>query len=186
MTMQKKEWVLFGLLVWVLGSCASTSSVSKKPSGFEMPSGQISHQQYVDMFKNMAIKNMHEKGVPASITLAQGILESGGGNSWLARNANNQFGIKCGGTWSGPSVKHDDNKKGECFRKYDSPLGSFEDHADFLRSRKWYADLFKLKITDYKGWAYGLKNAGYATDTRYPKKLIEIIERYGLQKFDKM
>lgn len=168
-----------------LYSCSGSTSVTKKSGGYTAPEGKISHEQYVEMFKDMAIKNMHEKGVPASITLAQGILESGGGNSWLAKTANNHFGIKCGGDWKGPSVKHDDNKKGECFRKYDSPLGSFEDHAEFLRGRKWYAHLFKLEITDYKGWAYGLKQAGYATDPRYPKKLIEIIERYGLQNFDK-
>lgn len=122
--------------------------------------------------------------IPASITLAQGLLESGAGQSTLARKSNNHFGIKCGGDWTGRTVRHDDDARNECFRAYKHPRESYEDHSKFLRGRSRYASLFKLKVTDYKGWAHGLKKAGYATDPRYAYRLIDIIELYGLHKYD--
>jgi len=122
-------------------------------------------------------------GIPASITLAQGILESGSGKGRLARQANNHFGIKCH-DWTGPRIYHDDDRAQECFRKYNDPSQSYRDHSLFLAKRKRYADLFKHKITDYKAWARGLKKAGYATDPQYPKKLISLIERYKLYRYD--
>jgi hypothetical protein len=131
----------------------------------------------------VAVRKMKEHGIPASITLAQGLLESGNGNSKLAREGNNHFGIKCTPDWTGGKTYHDDDKKGECFRKYKDAAQSYEDHAKFLQ-RPRYASLFELKPTDYKGWAHGLKKAGYATDPAYPQKLITLIERYQLQKLD--
>ncbi|MDD2196200.1 MAG: glucosaminidase domain-containing protein, partial [Bacteroidales bacterium] len=123
-------------------------------------------------------------GVPASIILAQGLLESGSGNSTLAVKANNHFGIKCHKTWTGPRIYHDDDARGECFRKYRTPEKSYKDHSEFLRGARRYAFLFDLNPTDYKGWAYGLKKAGYATDPQYPKKLIRIIEEHKLYALD--
>ena len=140
-------------------------------------------KEYLDKYKNDAIKEMNISGVPASITLAQGMLESGYGNSPLAKKANNHFGIKCHNDWTGQSFKVDDDKKGECFRKYRSVKDSFRDHSKFLKGKKRYAFLFDLKITDYKGWAKGLSKAGYATNKRYAKLLIELIERYDLNKY---
>lgn len=135
------------------------------------------------MWKDVAVGEMLDHKIPASITLAQGILESGSGNSMLAVEANNHFGIKCHG-WTGEKVYKDDDKKNECFRKYDSAEGSFEDHSDFLLRHERYSDLFALEITDYKGWAKGLKKAGYATNPKYPDLLINIIEELGLDEFD--
>jgi len=123
-------------------------------------------------------------GIPASITLAQGILESGSGKGRLSVKANNHFGIKCHG-WTGKKIYHDDDEKQECFRKYKDAKYSFRDHSLFLSERKRYSKLFKLKKEDYKGWAKGLKAAGYATDRKYPQKLISLIERYQLYEFDK-
>ncbi|WNH09181.1 glucosaminidase domain-containing protein [Thalassobellus suaedae] len=123
-------------------------------------------------------------GIPASITLAQGVLESGSGHGTLSVKANNHFGIKCH-DWTGAKVYHDDDKKQECFRKYKDAKYSFRDHSLFLTQRKRYANLFKLKKEDYKGWAKGLKAAGYATDKKYPNKLISLIERYELYEFDR-
>jgi len=140
--------------------------------------------EYISYFKTVAINEMHLYGIPASITLAQGILESGSGKGRLARQANNHFGIKCH-TWNGDKIYHDDDEAQECFRKYKDPNTSYRDHSEFLANRKRYSGLFKLKITDYKGWAKGLRKAGYATDPKYPKKLISLIERYELHKFDK-
>jgi flagellum-specific peptidoglycan hydrolase FlgJ len=122
-------------------------------------------------------------GIPASITLAQGILESGSGKGRLARQANNHFGIKCH-DWRGPRIYHDDDRAQECFRKYNDPNQSYRDHSLFLAKRKRYANLFKYKPTNYKAWAKGLKKAGYATDPKYPKKLISLIERYKLYRYD--
>lgn len=139
---------------------------------------------YIDKYKEVAQKNMRNHGVPASIALAQAILESGAGTGDLSRQANNHFGIKCHKDWNGPSVKHDDDEAQECFRKYDNVYDSYQDYANFLRGRRWYDPLFKLEQNDYKGWARGLKKAGYATDPGYPTKLIGIIERYQLQKYD--
>lgn len=140
---------------------------------------------YIKRFSPIAVREMHRYQIPASIKLAQGILESGSGYGPLALRSNNHFGIKCH-TWSGRRVSYDDDKKGECFRKYTNPEDSYKDHSKFLTSRKRYAGLFKLKLNDYKAWAYGLKYAGYATDYRYPTKLISIIERFELHKYDKI
>ena len=141
-------------------------------------------QEYINRFSNIAIEEMHRYKIPASITLAQGVLESGSGKSPLALKSNNHFGIKCHKGWKGHSVSHDDDAIGECFRKYDDPEKSYEDHSKFLTSRKRYASLFTLHPTDFTGWAYGLKKAGYATDPRYPQKLISIINKYNLHQYD--
>jgi len=142
--------------------------------------------QYIKKYAPLAVVEMHDYKIPASITLAQGILESGNGRSQLASKSNNHFGIKCHKGWTGGRVYHDDDEKGECFRKYRYVQSSYEDHSKFLTSRKRYAPLFDLRLRDYKGWAKGLKKAGYATDKKYPKKLIKIIEEYKLYEFDKI
>ncbi len=139
---------------------------------------------YIGTYKNIAIDKMEKYNIPASITLAQGILESGNGLSTLAKKSNNHFGIKCHSGWKGKRVYHDDDKKGECFRKYPTPEGSFNDHSIFLTGRGRYEFLFDLKPDDYKAWAKGLKKAGYATDRKYPKKLISFIETFELYKYD--
>ena len=142
------------------------------------------YQQYIDQYKDIAIEQMFRWKVPASITLAQGLLESGAGNSLLTRQGNNHFGIKCHG-WKGRTVYHDDDLRNECFRAYESPFESFEDHSRFLATGQRYKSLFKLKITDYKGWAKGLKAAGYATSPRYAQSLIDIIQLYKLYDYDR-
>jgi len=139
---------------------------------------------YVAQFKNVAMDNMRTYGIPASIVLAQGILESGAGRGDLAINANNHFGIKCHQEWTGETIKHDDDAAQECFRKYDNVSESFKDHALFLTTRGRYSNLFTLSKGDYKGWARGLRTAGYATDPKYPNKLISYIERYNLNQYD--
>lgn len=139
---------------------------------------------YIDNFKETAKNNMKQHGIPASITLAQGILESGAGKGKLAQTANNHFGIKCHTGWSGETVNHDDDAAQECFRKYNHASESYRDHSLFLTSRPRYSKLFKLNKGDYKSWAKGLKEAGYATDVKYPDKLIGLIERYELFKYD--
>ena len=141
--------------------------------------------QYVKKYAPLAVLEMHKYNIPASVTLAQGILESGNGRSQLASKSNNHFGIKCHTGWKGAKVYHDDDEKGECFRKYKYVQSSYKDHSEFLSGRRRYASLFKLRKSDYKGWAKGLKKAGYATDKKYPKKLIKIIEEYKLYEFDK-
>lgn len=140
--------------------------------------------EYIGTYKDIAIRKMEEYKIPASITLAQGILESGNGLSELTRKANNHFGIKCHSSWRGPKVYHDDDRRGECFRKYPSAEGSFNDHSEFLTGRGRYEFLFDLSPDDYKAWAKGLKKAGYATDRKYPKKLISFIENFELYKYD--
>lgn len=152
-------------------------------SGLSQPP-QMTVEDYIDTYKDFAIEEMRKHGIPASITLAQGILESGSGNSELARLANNHFGIKCHKEWTGKTFHQDDDEKDECFRKYKSALESYQDHSDFLASRDRYNFLFDLDIKDYKGWAYGLKEAGYATNPRYPEMLVRIIEENGLAKYD--
>ena len=139
---------------------------------------------YIRKFAPIAVQEMHAFKIPASITLAQGILESGNGVSELASKSNNHFGIKCHKGWTGERVYHDDDEKGECFRKYAHPETSYQDHSNFLTSRKRYAFLFELDADDYKGWAKGLRKAGYATDKKYPKKLIHLIKTYQLDAFD--
>ena len=141
-------------------------------------------KSYIEKYSDLAVAEMYRTGVPASITLAQGLLESGYGLSELAVKGNNHFGIKCHNTWTGAKVYHDDDTKGECFRKYDSPEESFRDHSDFLRYRDRYKFLFDLELTDYKGWAHGLRKAGYATDPKYPEKLIRLIEEHELYLYD--
>ncbi len=140
--------------------------------------------KYIDDFKDIAKDNMRQHGIPASITLAQGILESGVGQGSLSKRANNHFGIKCHKEWTGPSVRHDDDSAQECFRKYDDPADSYRDHSLFLTTRSRYSSLFDLPSDDYKAWAKGLRAAGYATDTKYPDKLISLIERYQLNQYD--
>ena len=140
-------------------------------------------EDYINEYKDIAQKEMTLYNIPASITLAQGILESASGKGRLSVEANNHFGIKCH-TWTGAKIYHDDDKKGECFRKYNSAKYSFRDHSLFLTSRKRYASLFDLDVANYKGWAKGLRAAGYATDKKYPQKLIGLIERYELYKYD--
>ena len=142
------------------------------------------YQQYIDQYKDIAIEQMMRWKVPASITLAQGIFESSAGQSELTRRGNNHFGIKCHG-WKGARVYHDDDARNECFRAYDTAFDSFEDHSRFLASNTRYQDLFRLKITDYKGWARGLRKAGYATNPQYADRLINIIQLYKLYEYDK-
>lgn len=142
------------------------------------------YESYIRKYKDLAIEQMDRYHIPASITLAQGLLESGAGKSELARRSNNHFGIKCGGTWTGRTVYYDDDARGECFRAYKSVRESYEDHSRFLTVRGRYSFLFKLKKTDYKGWARGLKKAGYATNPRYAEQLINIIELYDLDELD--
>ena len=142
------------------------------------------YESYIKQYRDLAVEEMKKYHIPASITLAQGLLESGAGQSTLARKSNNHFGIKCGSDWRGKTVSHDDDARGECFRAYKHPKESYEDHSKFLAGRSRYASLFKLKITDYKGWARGLKKAGYATNPRYADQLIGIIELYELHKYD--
>ncbi|NND88932.1 MAG: LysM peptidoglycan-binding domain-containing protein [Flavobacteriaceae bacterium] len=158
------------------------------PTVVKVPKKNASYAEivtsYVDSYKQIAMDEMISYGIPASITLAQGILESGAGRGDLSLRANNHFGIKCHRGWTGESVRHDDDELQECFRKYKDPKYSFRDHSLFLTERSRYQDLFKLDKSDYKGWAKGLKKAGYATDPKYPDKLIRIIETYGLARYD--
>lgn len=140
--------------------------------------------QYIEQYKDIAIREMKEYGIPASITLAQACLESGDGKSRLVKEGNNHFGIKCHNDWTGKKIYHDDDAKGECFRSYEHAEESFKDHSVFLRYRQRYAALFTLDVKDYKGWAHGLKKAGYATNPQYAPILIKIIEDYELYKYD--
>ncbi len=164
--------LLVSLLITVGSSIAQTTEK------------RISYQEYIEVYKDIAIKKMHEYRIPASITLAQGLLESGSGNSALCKDANNHFGIKCHKEWTGMTYIMDDDEKGECFRKYNSPEESFNDHSLFLTTRPRYSGLFALEVKDYKGWAYGLKAAGYATNPRYAEMLIKIIEENQLYLYD--
>lgn len=141
---------------------------------------------YIAKYKEDAVREMQLYKVPASITLAQGMLESDNGNSALAVYANNHFGIKCHKEWTGETYTQDDDEKDECFRKYGTVYDSYADHSEFLRTRPRYASLFELKMNDYKGWANGLKAAGYATDPKYAERLIELIEKYKLNEYDKL
>jgi len=199
-TTSMKKLLYFGSILLVLNSCGgSKKTISKtqteKPEKTIQPKVQqpdtkgkdldFATLRYIAKFEDVAKKEMKEYGVPASITLAQGILESQSGKSRLAVEGNNHFGIKCHDNWHGEKILHDDNKAQECFRKYNNPEESFKDHSQFLAGRKRYAFLFRLPITDYEAWARGLKKAGYATDPSYPDKLIYIIEKYHLDKLDK-
>lgn len=171
----------------------STTNNSKKVGKEDLPAEPSKFIQfridsptdYISTFAETAQLEMMGYGIPASITLAQGLLESGNGKGELAMKTNNHFGIKCHKGWEGDYDFHDDDEKGECFRKYNHPMYSFRDHSIFLTTRSRYAFLFDLKHTDYKGWARGLRKAGYATDPRYPQKLIYLIEKYDLHKYDR-
>ena len=147
---------------------------------------RITPEEYIQTYKDIAMQEMRDHKIPASITLAQGLLESGAGNSALAREAKNHFGIKCHKGWTGKTYYMDDDEKDECFRKYKNAEESFRDHSEFLCGRTRYAALFDLEITDYKGWARGLKAAGYATNPKYAQLLIDRIELYDLTKYDKI
>ena len=147
---------------------------------------RITPEEYIQTYKDIAMREMREHRIPASITLAQGILESGAGNSALAREANNHFGIKCHKGWTGKTYYMDDDAKDECFRKYKNAEESFRDHSEFLCTRSRYAALFELEITDYEGWARGLKAAGYATNPKYAQLLIDRIKLYDLAKYDQI
>lgn len=169
--MKKTLTVLFFLVAVFLSFAASSDSPQEK---------------YIEKWAPTAVREMYRSGVPASITLAQGLLESGFGNSELAVKGNNHFGIKCHSDWKGKSMKVDDDRKGECFRVYDDAEESFRDHSDFLRYQDRYKFLFDFDTKDYESWAYGLRKAGYATDPAYPAKLIKNIEEFDLSRFDSM
>ena len=147
---------------------------------------RISPDEYINTYREIAIAEMKRSGIPASVTLAQGILETECGNSDLVKRSNNHFGIKCKSTWTGESVKHTDDAPNECFRKYNNPADSYKDHSDYLKTSPRYATLFELDPSDYKGWAYGLKKAGYATNPKYPQIVISNIEKYNLQQYDNL
>ena len=197
--MRKSGFLLFSILG--LSACTAhkltvDSSISNRQAQRNNQEIQAEHRdainnyqsytslQYIERFKAIAIQEMNLYGIPASITLAQGLYESGSGNSELAKNANNHFGIKCTSDWKGKSYYKDDDNKNDCFRVYDRPEDSFRDHSNFLK-RKNYAHLFELDKNDYQGWAYGLKSAGYATNPRYPQLLIGIIQKYNLDQYDR-
>ena len=160
-----------------------TKNKKKKSKTVVIPPKILNTEDYVNYYSSIAMDEMIQFGIPASITLAQGILESGAGKGRLAVQANNHFGIKCH-DWNGKKIYHDDDKEQECFRKYDNPEYSYRDHSLFLTNRGRYSFLFDLKKDDYKQWAKGLKKAGYATDPKYPQKLIDLIQRYQLYKYD--
>jgi LysM repeat protein len=143
----------------------------------------ITPEQYIEMYKDIAIREMKRMGVPAAITLAQGILETEHGNSVLVKKSNNHFGIKCKSSWTAGGVSHDDDAQGECFRQYTNAEDSYRDHSNFLRGNGRYGFLFKLDVKDYNGWAHGLKKAGYATNPAYPQIVIRNIEKYNLQQY---
>ena len=166
----------FALLTFLLGLFITPSIAQDEP--------RLTAEQYISQFKEAAIADMKKTGVPASITMAQGMFESDYGNSALASIAKNHFGVKCHKDWGGDTYYMDDDAPNECFRKYNSVEESYDDHSNFLRTRDRYKFLFDLSISDYKGWANGLKQAGYATNPAYADKLIEIIERYNLQALD--
>ena len=153
-------------------------------SVFNLFAQKITPEEYISTYKDAAIAEMKRSGVPASITLAQGLLETESGNSPLVKMSNNHFGIKCRSDWAGESVRYTDDAANECFRKYPSAAESFKDHSEFLKNATRYAPLFTLQASDYKGWAFGLKKAGYATNPKYPQLLISNIERYTLQQYD--
>lgn len=190
-----KAHIYLLLVVMALTSCLSKQEVLRNPSvmGRNVPvpplnkpakaNTSLSGYEYIDRYKTIAIDEMNKYGIPASIKLAQALLESGNGNSMLARDANNHFGIKCTAEWPGRRAYKDDDRKDDCFRVYDRPEDSFRDHSQFLL-RNRYAALFELNKNDYKGWAKGLKSAGYATNPRYADLLISLIERYGLHQYD--
>ena len=192
----RKTFYLFSTLVFLSACSVHKNTISNHQAQKNNKSIQEAHseaiagytpytaQQYIDRFKTIAVQEMNLYGIPASITLAQGLFESGNGNGELARVANNHFGIKCTYDWKGKSYYKDDDNKNDCFRVYDRPEDSFRDHSNFLK-RKNYAALFELDKNDYVGWANGLKRAGYATNPKYPQLLINIIQKYNLDQYDR-
>ncbi|MXV49854.1 LysM peptidoglycan-binding domain-containing protein [Pedobacter sp. HMF7647] len=189
-----KRSVCFLLGCVAFASCSSKKVLVKNSASPQKPQQVITDNvlvkkyptavDYINRFKAIAVAEMNQYGIPASITLAQGLLESGNGNGTLARVANNHFGIKCNTNWKGKTILQDDDQLGECFRVYNTPEESFRDHSIFLQ-RKRYASLFQLDKNDYQGWAYGLKQAGYATNPQYPQLLINLIDRYQLTQYDR-
>jgi len=201
-----KKITLFLLIGTIIGCGSSKPAIvtTKKPVGWKYSkpiqngsSNKVTNQSsskplntneaakaYIAQYSGVAMSNMKTYGIPASIILAQGVLESGAGQSDLAMNANNHFGIKCHSDWKGDKVYKDDDSANECFRKYNQASESYKDHAMVLTGKKRYANLFTLPKGDYKAWAKGLKDAGYATDPRYPEKLISYIESYNLSQYD--
>jgi flagellum-specific peptidoglycan hydrolase FlgJ len=167
-----KKFLIAGIIL-----CTVTTAVAQET---------LTPEQYVALYKDIAIREMKRMGVPAAITLAQGILETESGNSDLVKKSNNHFGIKCKSTWTAGSVTHDDDAAGECFRSYKTADDSYRDHSNFLRGSERYAFLFRYDVKDYKAWAYGLKKAGYATNPNYPLILIKHIEQYNLQQYTLM
>jgi len=186
------------ILIFQIGCKALTFNSTQKEKKIEVvtkkassektpyPSNEQKINKYLSKFASIAIEEMKKYKIPASITLAQGLLESGYGEGRLATKGNNHFGIKCHKKWVGKKIYHDDDEKGECFRKYKDPKESYRDHSLFLTERPRYAFLFDYNIYNYKQWAYGLKKAGYATDKKYPLKLINLIERLDLKRYDRL
>ncbi len=176
--------VVFGLLIFVASGNTFAQTLDTTTAFAQVATKKITREEYIACYKDLAIAQMKESGIPASIILAQGCFESANGNSRLAIEANNHFGIKCHKAWEGERILHDDDALQECFRKYPTPEGSYSDHSDFLRYRDRYKSLFELEPTDYKAWAHGLKKAGYATNPEYAERLIKIIEDYQLYQYD--
>ena len=190
------------MIMSILISCGTSRKLTKSKKILDNPQKEKIHseekmsnptkilsnkekiQLYITQYSSIAKDEMRDHRIPASITLAQGILEPGMGYGRLAKEGNNHFGIKCHKEWKGKSIRHDDDEKDECFRSYKNPLKSYRDHSLFLVDGDRYKDLFELKRKDYKGWARGLKAAGYATDPKYAEKLISLIERFNLTRFD--
>jgi LysM repeat protein len=160
--------------------------VSLLSSFVTLTAQRLTKEQYIEAYKDLAIREMKRTGVPAAITLAQGILETENGNSDLFKKSNNHFGIKCKSDWTGPTVSHDDDAAGECFRVYKTAEESYMDHSNFLKAGTRYSFLFQYDPSDYKAWAYGLRKAGYATNPKYPEILIQNIENYNLQQYTLM
>jgi hypothetical protein len=178
--MFKQSSLLFLLIIIPLLTSCRAGRTSTSPY-----SPDAGAQAYINRYSSLAVSEMMRTGVPASITLAQGMIESDFGRSTLAREGNNHFGIKCHNDWTGPAIRHNDDRRNDCFRKYSRPEDSFYDHSDFLKSGSRYKELFNLSQTDYKGWAHGLKRAGYATNPDYAGMLIRKIEENNLYYFDK-
>jgi LysM repeat protein len=177
--MPGKRYLIFFFLIPVIFYSCRPARQAVRPSG-----GEANAASYIEKYKDLAISEMKRTGVPASITLAQGMIESDFGRSTLASEGNNHFGIKCHSNWTGPTIRHHDDRRNDCFRKYKRPEDSFYDHSDFLRSGSRYSFLFDIDGTDYKGWAKGLKKAGYATNPDYANMLITKIEENNLYYFD--
>jgi LysM repeat protein len=179
-------FVLQLILITFLCSCKASKHLasSSKSSSSSSSSFSLTEDAYINNYKDIAVREMNRTGIPASITLAQGMIESDYGRSTLAREANNHFGIKCHNDWSGPKVYHNDDRRNECFRKYSRAEDSFCDHSEFLKAGSRYGFLFDLSSTDYKGWAQGLKKAGYATNPDYANMLIRTIEEKNLHYYD--